>query len=142
MKAQTPTYRNVSVATFAGLEKLFSKGKVLDVRGHEIREIRNNVLVLSRPLERCLFVPNRRNNVFISIAETMWVLAGRNDIGWLKAYLPSAGDYSGRRQHLEGRIRPSPASLAGSGSAGKGGRAFIEGASDAQGGYVPVRSGH
>src|SRR5690348_1933711 len=94
MSAQTATYRNASEATFAGLAKLFAEGKVLTVRGHEIREIRNNILVLSHPLERCLFLPHRRNNVFTAIAETMWVLAGRNDIGWLKAYLPSVGKYS------------------------------------------------
>jgi thymidylate synthase len=87
-------FRNVSAATAAGLSQLLSRGQVLVVRGKEIREIRNNVIVLERPTERVLFLPHRGNNVFTAIAETMWVLNGRNDVLWLKNYLPRASDFS------------------------------------------------
>ena len=35
---------------------------------------------LERPLERYLFLPKRHNDVFAQFAETMWMLAGRDDI--------------------------------------------------------------
>ena len=94
MKSQFNTHRNVSDATVAGMARLMSQGSSLRVRNQEIREVRNQVIVVSRPLERCLFVPGRNNNIFISLAETLWVLAGRNDIGWLQAYLPRAAEFS------------------------------------------------
>jgi len=87
-------YRNISYATVAGLHDLLSSGAVLEVRGERARELRNRVTILERPYEKCLFVPHRRNDVVASIAETLWVLAGRNDIAWLKTYLPRAPNYS------------------------------------------------
>ena len=94
MTTHSKKFRNVSAATAAGLAQLLFEGQVLTVRGKEIREIRNNIIVLERPEERVLFLPHRRNNIFTSIAETLWVIAGRNDIGWLTAYLKSAADFS------------------------------------------------
>ncbi len=41
--------------------------------------------------------PERRNNIFATIAETMWVLAGRNDLSFLGHYLPRAKDFSDDR---------------------------------------------
>jgi len=94
MSKEPGLYRNVSSATAAGLAELMSTGKILRVRNQEIREVRNKIIVLAQPLERCLFVPHRRNNIVISIAETMWVLGGRNDMEWLQAYLPRAAEFS------------------------------------------------
>lgn len=87
-------YRNVSFATVATLDDLFRLGAPIEVRDASVHELRNRVTVLTHPKERCLFVPNRMNDVFASLAETLWVLAGRNDIEWLAAYLPRASDYS------------------------------------------------
>lgn len=39
-------------------------------------------------------LPGRGNNPFATIAETLWVYAGRNDIGTLSKWLPRARDYS------------------------------------------------
>ena len=41
-----------------------------------------------------MVVPHRHNNVFASIAESMWVIAGRNDLGYLGAYLKRAHEFS------------------------------------------------
>jgi thymidylate synthase len=88
------TFRNVSFATATGLRDLLSGGISLRVREQEIKEIRNRVTVVERPRERCLFLPSRGNSVFASLAETFWVLAGRNDVDWLQAYLPRAPQFS------------------------------------------------
>lgn len=87
-------HRNISYATVAGVHDLLSSGVMLEVRGQHARELRNRVTVLERPRERCLFVPHRGNEIIATVAETLWVLAGRNDIGWLRAYLPRASDFS------------------------------------------------
>ena len=39
-------------------------------------------------------LPRRGNNVFATIAETLWVYAGRNDIETLSKWLPRAKEYS------------------------------------------------
>lgn len=86
--------RNISFAAAQGLRDLIAGGTVLQVRGNEARELRNHVTTLSRPLERCPFLPHRNNNIFATLAETLWVLAGRADIVWLEHYLPRAGEFS------------------------------------------------
>ena len=39
-------------------------------------------------------LPGRGNNPFATVAETLWVFAGRNDVGTLGKWLPRAKDYS------------------------------------------------
>jgi thymidylate synthase len=87
-------YRNISFATVSAVSDLLNRGVMLHVRGHHVRELRNRLTIIERPRERCLFVPHRGNNVIASLAETLWVLAGRNDTAWLDSYLPRAGDFS------------------------------------------------
>lgn len=87
-------HRNISFATAAGLHDLLSYGAIIDVRESRVRELRNRVTILSRPRERCLFLPHRGNNIVASLAETIWMLAGRDDIDWLSAYLSRAKDFS------------------------------------------------
>ena len=87
-------YPNISLATKGSLEDLLSRGQRIDIRGHEVRELRNRVTVIERPEERCLFVPQRLNDITASLAETLWVLAGRDDVDWLETFLPRARDYS------------------------------------------------
>ena len=94
MHPDVKVYRNISFATAGAFSDLFAKGTILQTRGQEVRELRNRLTVLRRPRERCVFVPYRRPNVFVSLAETMWVLAGRCDIAWLRPYLRRVDDYS------------------------------------------------
>lgn len=88
------TSRNVSFATVEGIGAVMDAGQEVTVGEHKTRELIHRVTVLERPLERFLFVPERRNDVFAQIAEALWVVAGRNDIEWLSRYLPRAGDFS------------------------------------------------
>jgi hypothetical protein len=47
-----------------------------------------------RPWERVLFNPTRDANHFFHFFEAMWILAGRNDVGFLKCILPGIVNYS------------------------------------------------
>lgn len=76
------------------LAELLRGGVVTDGRGGATRELRNHVLTLRRPTQRFLFLPGRGNDPFAAVAETLWVLAGRDDVRWLERYLPRAGQFS------------------------------------------------
>ncbi len=86
--------RNINDATITALDSVLRFGSPLVVRGEETRELVNHICILTHPRERVLFLPKRGNNIVATIAETMWVLAGRNDVEWLKRYLPRAADFS------------------------------------------------
>lgn len=51
-------------------------------------------ITLTEPLNREILLPSRKANLAAQIAETMWVLSGRNDVEWLSRYLPRAVDFS------------------------------------------------
>lgn len=87
------SYRNAHDA-FLGLLREVAGGDEIVVRGDKTRELLAQTVQIDQPRERCVLVPGRNNNVFASIAETMWVLAGRNDIDYLNGYLKRAKDYS------------------------------------------------
>ena len=58
------------------------------------REMLMATITIRHPEHRCYVLPYRNDNIFAKIAETCWVLAGRNDVAWLSRYLPRATDYS------------------------------------------------
>lgn len=51
-------------------------------------------LTLTNPTERYLTNTHRKHSITAQIAETMWVLSGRDDVEWLSHYLPRAKDFS------------------------------------------------
>jgi thymidylate synthase len=87
-------YRTTSEALPAILEDLLENGAQLGSRNGRVAELLNQQIVIEEPNHREILSINRKANVFAQIAETCWVLAGRNDIEWLSAYLPRAKDYS------------------------------------------------
>ncbi|MGV9680666.1 thymidylate synthase [Nocardia sp. NPDC003482] len=86
--------RNITAALVEVLDDIARRGVVVRSRGGEQKEVVGAVVTLDRPTERVLTVPHRNNNVFAQLAETIWVLAGRNDMEFLTRYLPRAGEFS------------------------------------------------
>lgn len=76
------------------LRNLLEQGDEVGSRNGRVKEFLNPQIVLSDPQRREVLCFERKANIFAQIAETMWVLAGRNDVEWLSAYLPRAKDYS------------------------------------------------
>lgn len=76
------------------LWQILANGEEVVTRGLKSKELHPYLCVLSNPLKRTLLYPGRGNNPFATLAETMWVLAGRNDVEWLKFFLPRAPDFS------------------------------------------------
>lgn len=87
-------YRDVQQAFVAELQTVVESGEVVDVRGERTRELRARLIEISDVRARHVILPYRSNNVFASIAESMWVIAGRNDLEFLSAYLKRASDFS------------------------------------------------
>ncbi|MEU7060477.1 thymidylate synthase [Streptomyces sp. NPDC046197] len=86
--------RNINEALLDVLTTIDRDGSAVPSRGGEQKEILGALVTIDRPSERVLTVPQRNNNVFAQIAETLWVLAGRNDLEFLGRYLPRAADFS------------------------------------------------
>lgn len=89
-----PSYRNSTYATYAGLKEALTRGEVLTVRGSEVAELRNRCFSIDKPLERCIVMPHRQNNIALAVVESLWVLNGRDDVATLLHYLPRAADFS------------------------------------------------
>jgi thymidylate synthase len=87
-------YRNAARAFIAELAEIRSNGQPVTVRGRPTHERLARAVTLEQPTERFITVPGRRNDVFATIAETMWVLAGRNDMEYLSRYLDRALQFS------------------------------------------------
>jgi thymidylate synthase len=87
-------FEDISFATAASLRDLVCSGQTIEVRGSKVLELLNRITILKQPTQRCLFLPGRGNDPFAAVAETLWMLAGRNDIEWIKEYLPRAPNFS------------------------------------------------
>lgn len=88
-------YRNISNATQDLARRLLREGDEVGSRnGERVKEILFPHIILERPWERYVITPQRNADLPAQIAETMWVLAGRDDITFLRDYLPRAVDFS------------------------------------------------
>lgn len=87
-------FANASHALVSLAAEIQRNGALVEVRGELTRELRNLSFSLSHPLDRNILVTGRRNNIFASIAESVWVLAGRNDLAFLTPYVPRAPRFS------------------------------------------------
>jgi thymidylate synthase len=87
-------YRNAAAAFIFELSEIRRAGSSVIVRGNETKELLARTVRIERPTERCITVPERRNDIAAAVAESMWVIAGRNDLAFLSQYLPRAADFS------------------------------------------------
>lgn len=62
--------------------------------GERTMELLHEQIVLKMPWKREVLVKGRNANIVAQIAETMWVLAGRNDVEFLGHYLARAKNFS------------------------------------------------
>jgi len=86
--------KNVTYAFVDVLEKILKEGTSVTARGSEQIEKLAHLLQIENPKERVMLLPRRNNNIFALVAETMWVVGGRDDLEFLSHYLPRAVDFS------------------------------------------------
>lgn len=100
------TFKTASQALPRLVRTLQAEGVHRLSRNGNVVEMLNVQVILTESFKRELLCPGRNANFFAQIAETMWVLAGRNDIEWLSAYLPRAVDYSDDGETWRGGYGP------------------------------------
>lgn len=87
-------FRSVNEALPSLAHMLLTEGADVPSRVGTTKELTFQHFTITKPLEREIVVQGRKANIAAQIAETMWVLSGRNDVKWLEAYLPRAADFS------------------------------------------------
>lgn len=86
-------YNTVSEALPALMSSLLAAPTVRSRNG-STRERTMTSITIAHPHHRGVTAPHRHASLPAQIAETMWVLAGRNDVDWLSHYLPRAPQFS------------------------------------------------
>ena len=76
------------------LGTLLAEGEDVLSRNGNTKELRFPHISVVNPLNRYAQATARKASLAAQIAETMWVLAGRDDIEFLSQYLPRAKDFS------------------------------------------------
>ncbi len=85
---------DINALFIKALAHLMKYGNAVEVRELKTKELHPALLSLSVPRKRVLAIPARKNNVFATVAEYVWIMAGRNDLDFLSFYLSNAGNYS------------------------------------------------
>ena len=89
------TYPDVQTAFIAELDNVLANGKVIPSRlGDSTLEVLHRTFTVENPLRAIINTPHRNNNIFATLAETLWVLAGKDDMAFLSQYLPRAPEFS------------------------------------------------
>lgn len=87
--------RNVNHAYVKGSQLLNSIGVKLDSRNGPVLEAPEPVsTIYMAPKERILWDEQRDANPFFHFFESLWMLAGRNDVAFPTQFVKRAGDYS------------------------------------------------
>uniref|UniRef100_A0AAU8BDI2 Thymidylate synthase n=1 Tax=Bacillus phage Adastra TaxID=3143958 RepID=A0AAU8BDI2_9CAUD len=76
------------------LSTVIKEGDVLAPRGKKIKEIRPVMIEFKNPSRRTTFLKGRTINPFFQVAESVWILAGRSDVGFLLDYNKNMGQFS------------------------------------------------
>lgn len=87
-------FDNINHALPILMRDVVEKGETTGSRNGTVSEITHVGITLMRPYEREIIVNGRKPNIAAQIAETMWVLSGRNDVEFLSLYLPRAKEFS------------------------------------------------
>lgn len=87
-------YGDVQDAFMLLMKALMTRGWEEEVRGAKTKEFAPAQFGILNPLHRVSIIKGRNINPFAQIAETLWVLAGRNDLDWLERYIPQCKRWS------------------------------------------------
>lgn len=99
-------HSNITEALPGMARAVLLRGDEVGSRNGRTKELTHVGITLSRPWQREILIPERKANIAAQIAETMWVLTGRDDIGWLRQYLPRAEDFSDDGERWRGAYGP------------------------------------
>lgn len=70
----------------SAINTLIKEGDECSPRGKLIKELRPASVEFTNPYNRVTFLGGRRINPFFQIAESLWILSGKSDVGWLTKF--------------------------------------------------------
>ena len=89
------------------LMKEVMDGDVSTSRNGDVHFLNNALLQLDNPRARHLNLSGRKNNIFATLAEVFWVMAGEENIDpYLSYFLPRAVDFSDDKETWRGAYGP------------------------------------
>jgi len=88
------------------MEKVLQEGTEVETRNGPAKEILGARITIENSWPPYIIAPSRNAAIPAQIAEMMWILAGRNDVDWLEAYLPRAKDFSDDGETWRGGYGP------------------------------------
>lgn len=95
--------RNIHQALPEGLHRLRTQGIQQDSRNGPVIVMPGPVTTcFLRPCERVIFHPERDANPFFHLMESLWMLAGRNDLEFLTRFVQTFGMFSDDGKTLHG----------------------------------------
>ena len=82
-------------------------GDISESRNGQVHYLNNALLELTNPRSRHVALDGRKNNIFATIAETFWVMAGDKDLDpYMSFFLPRAKDFSDNGEDWRGAYGP------------------------------------
>lgn len=100
------TYTSIINAFVDELSVVMNHGQEITVRDMTTKELCYSQFTILNPWQRCLAYPTRKDNIFAKVAETLWMIDGRDDIEWLSFYLPRAPQWSDDGETWRGAYGP------------------------------------
>jgi len=95
--------RNINHALRQGLGLLLNQGIEEESRNGKVLVAPSPVMTIyANPQQRVLFNPIRDANPFFHFMESLWMLAGRNDVAFVKHYASGMGAFSDDGETLHG----------------------------------------
>jgi len=95
--------RNANQALPEAVRKLYTRGNYQDTRnGGAIVFDAPVTTVYQKPKERVVFWPERDANPFFHLMESLWMLAGRNDVEFVKRFVKRMESFSDDGQTFNG----------------------------------------
>lgn len=87
--------RNVNDAFILGIQAVKQEGVLRDSRNGPVRVFPGPVAtVYEKPNERVIFAPERDANPYFHFMESLWMLAGRNDVDWISQFSSNIANFS------------------------------------------------
>lgn len=102
-------------AEFAGInsflvgvsQAILEHGIIRKVRGYECVEFPEPVMFkITNPTARWITIEERKWNIFLPYAESLWIASGRNDLEFIEFYLPKLKEFSDDGKFMRGGYGP------------------------------------
>src|SRR6266478_6382753 len=87
--------KSVTSAFIKTLELIEKKGLTEHSRNGDVISLSKPLMgEFTNPMNRVLYSPLRDANPFFHLFESLWMLAGRNDVAFIKQFNSNIGNYS------------------------------------------------